>query len=382
MAELRILPGNILLHHCPPDYGVAHATYKIVASRSAGLHTFLSSVGRFLGIIAPRPHTLQQDMEEFSIFDSGPLPIIPIQLWCRELSRLYLTRHIPMNRWEVSHAFIAKEEGGPQHEALFVTLTKNKSNSDTNNDVELRIERTKLVLGYKTLYPVSSHTVLPASSYTASGSAEAHDGNKFALDMVSYSNTTLMGPSEHIVEAYSFPPGKRINLPQLLVIANLVSAQKDYHIITSNCYWFAQTMIEVMHSHINSHGPHGASTDGESIVDEEITSTSGQKVEKGKWHGIPLTALPLVPPVDPNMIQGMHTTFHKQWDAFTQEIQKALDITQNSEYQNMEHKYLEAEERAATAKERAATAEARAATMETELRILRAWLQNTKVHTE
>ncbi|KIL66810.1 hypothetical protein M378DRAFT_9860 [Amanita muscaria Koide BX008] len=205
-----------------------------------------------------------------------------------------------MNRWEVSHAFIAKEEGGPQHEALFVTLTKNKSNLDTNNDVELRIERTKLVLGYKTLFPVSSHTVLPASSYTASGSAEAHDGNKFALDMVSYSNTTSMGPSEHVVEAYSFPLGKWINLPQLLVIANL-------------------TMVEVMHSHINSHGPHGASTDGESIVDEEITSTSGQKVEKGKWHGIPLTVLPLVPPVDPNMIQGMLTIFHKRWNAFTQE---------------------------------------------------------------
>lgn len=60
MAELRILPGKILLHHCPPDYAVAHVTYKLVASRtqSTGLRSFLSSVGRFLGIIAPRPHIL------------------------------------------------------------------------------------------------------------------------------------------------------------------------------------------------------------------------------------------------------------------------------------------------------------------------------------
>lgn len=289
-----------------------------------------------------------------------------------------------MNRWEVSHAFIVKDEGGSKHEALFVTLTKNKSNSDTitTHDVELRIERTKLVLSHKTLLPASSHTVLPASSYTASGSAEAHDGNKYALDMVSYSNTALIGPSEHIVQTHSFPLGHRINLPQLLIIANLVSMQKDYHIITSNCYWFAQTIIEVMHRHIDSHGSHGASTDDrEKIIDEEITSTSGQKVEKGKWHGIPLTALPLMPSVDPHMIQGMLTTFLKQWDEFTQEIQKALDITQNSEYRNMEHKCLTAGERAATAEERVATAEERVAKMETELHILRAQFQNTKVHT-
>ncbi|PFH48328.1 hypothetical protein AMATHDRAFT_5909 [Amanita thiersii Skay4041] len=228
------------------------------------------------------------------------LPAV-IDTFCDNLRAFYtspLTRDVRQDRWHIVELCTYKKERNSQHEFLVAKAEgpvnpneQDESEGKNTSNVFLRIERMS-----------SAQNLLQIL---------VND----ALDRVKMTHVPTTKSTDYLVDTLRFSKGSFPTLPQLVVFVRTVSeAHPRYNLVSWNCYWFADTVGEVLRQRYLPTAQANSSTTS-CVPVEEQKEAAGPR--KGYWKGVPVVKH------DKELVTEILHAFEKRWEEFNEQVDVA-----------------------------------------------------------